>query len=40
MAIEIKVPPLKEEKMEEKKGPETPPEGESPLLELTDAARQ
>jgi hypothetical protein len=36
MAIKMKVTPLKEEKMEEKEGPETLPE--SPLLELPDAA--
>jgi hypothetical protein len=38
MAIKMKLPPLKEENMEEKEGPEAPPEAESALFGLTDAA--
>ena len=38
MAIKMKLPPLKEENMEEKEEPEAPLEGESALFRLTDAA--
>jgi hypothetical protein len=38
MAIKKKLPPLKEENMEEKEESEAPPEGESALFGLTDPA--